>query len=538
MVNVSPSERDSLVELEVDAPEDWQAVELELPDGRRVATQRVAWERRLMPPFPLVGRDIRDLFARRLHGRELFGRSLDGFQVEHDADRPRLTLLLDEPLAPDELDMGALLDAIAAEAARAPESPWQIVPAAAPRRRVAAVVPAPALGWTVVRAVEARAAEGASSASATSAHVRVDERSMDNALVTVSVADDGTLALQGGGSSLSGVGRIEDGGDFGDSYNHAPPHRDRVVDQPAEVRVRVLEHGPLRGRLEVLRRYAWPRGILPDGSARNDEEVPVDVLTTVELHAGEPFVRLRVAFENRSRDHRVRFLVPLPTATDHTAAEAQFAVVERGLTMEGGHGEKPLPTHPARGFVHAAGASVLLDHVVEYELVDGSALALTLLRSIGLISRNDNPWREDPAGPEVAVPGAQMLGDWSIAFAIMPHAAPWSEAGVLAAAERYAHAPLNVRGLADAAVAATAKAGISLKGDGVVLSSLRRRDDWLELRLIAEHPLATRARLAGRLSEAREVDLLGRPGEPVAVGADGSITIELGAWEIRSLQVR
>ena len=104
---------------------------------------------------------------------------------------------------------------------------------------------------------------------------------------------------------------------------------------------------------------------------RSASTVPTDVFTALELRAGEPFVRVEVRFENRSRDHRVRFHVPLPGVATGSAAEGQYAVVERGLEVEGGHGEVPLPTFPARGFVQSEGVSVLLDHIVEYEVVDG-----------------------------------------------------------------------------------------------------------------------------------------------------------------------
>ena len=148
-----------------------------------------------------------------------------------------------------------------------------------------------------------------------------------------------------------------------------------------------------------------------DGDAPATETVRDRPSTTrLELRAGEPFVRVRIAFENRSRDHRVRFHVPLPRPVAGSRAEGQYAVVERGLELEGGHGEVPLPTFPARGFVHAGGVSVLLDHVTEYEVVDGRELALTLLRSFGLISRNENPYREDPAGPQLGGAGTQLLG--------------------------------------------------------------------------------------------------------------------------------
>ena len=120
----------------------------------------------------------------------------------------------------------------------------------------------------------------------------------------------------------------------------------------------------------------------------------------VELRAGEPFVRLRVVVDNPCRDHRVRLHVPLAGPAERSSAEGQFAVVERGTSAEGGHGEVPLPTFPASGFVDAGGVAVLLDHVTEYELLtDPPELALTLLRSVGQISRDHHRYRRSRPAP-------------------------------------------------------------------------------------------------------------------------------------------
>src|SRR5262249_58637026 len=118
--------------------------------------------------------------------------------------------------------------------------------------------------------------------------------------------------------------RIIDGGDFGDSYNYAPPAEDRIVDRPVEQRVEVLESSSLRARLLVERTYEWPRAVEADGSARSDEAVSVPLQLPAELRAGEPFIRLRIAFDNPCSDHRVRVHVPLPAEADHTRAGGQF----------------------------------------------------------------------------------------------------------------------------------------------------------------------------------------------------------------------
>ena len=176
--------------------------------------------------------------------------------------------------------------------------------------------------------------------------------------------------------------------------------------------------------------------------------------------------------------------------------------------------------------------------------MDGRELALTVLRSTGLISRNDNPFREDPAGPEVPVPSAQLLGPWTFSFAVLPHAGPWEEAGVLEAAEAY-HLPfVTVAGRADADVADRTPGpgpveGLRIDGRGVVLSALRRRGDELEVRLVAETAAATTAVLSGRrILAARDVDLLGRDGPALPPNADGTLQLALGPWEIRTIRLR
>jgi mannosylglycerate hydrolase len=326
---------------------------------------------------------------------------------------------------------------------------------------VIANVPAPSLGWTSVAPVEGP--------GDVEHPVLVDNRELDNGLVRVAVSDDGTLSLNG----IEGVGRVVEGGDAGDSYNYAPPEHDRLVEKPEEVAVGVTASGPVRGTLDVSRTYDWG--------------TPVEVTTSVELHAGEPFCRLRVSFDNPCGDHRVRFHLPLAEPAASSAAEGQFAVVERGLEAEGGFGEHPLPTFPAHGFVAAGGVAVLLDHVLEYELVEGRELALTLLRSIGLISRSAHPYRESPAGPELAIPAAQCRGPWSVSFALFPYEGDWHEAGIHTQLERYRH-PFLVAG---ATGSGNERERRGPEFPGLVLSSLRRIEGKLVARVANELPHTT-----------------------------------------------
>lgn len=549
VANPSPTTRTDLVEVEVVVPGSWTGPAFGSA-GRAVPTQELKGGERPVVELQLAGADIAEFFRRRVHGRELFGRQINAIVIDESPADRRIIVSADRVADPPELEVDALIDGAGQAGRRAPDAGWTLVVEASDRRTLLLLVEVPALGLAAVDMTDAGSGAGEAAVRGLEGHPPVVAASgageaprLSNGLVEVAVNADGTLRVSGGGTTLDGVGRVVDGGDAGDSYNYGPPPNDDLIDRPMAVAVEIGETGPLRASLSIAREYLWPAGLAASMAERSAATVAVQVTTTVELRIGEPFVRVRTEFDNRSSDHRVRWHVPLPAPTDHSAAEGQYAVVERGLAVEGGHGEVPLATFPARGFVHAAGVSMLLDHIIEYELIEGRELALTLLRSTGLISRNSNPYREDPAGPEVPIPDAQLPGRRSVAFAVMPHAGSWTEAAVIAAAERYQHPLVAVAGTADPAESAdigsrsVSGTGLEVDGRGVVITSLRRSGEWLELRLVAEDPAPGPAVISGQFSAARDVNLLGLPGEELAV-EDGRLVLQLGGWEIRTVQLR
>jgi len=538
ILNPTPASRSGVIEATLPVPDPWRAVVFELADGGRIATQELARSASVLLETDLRGDAVEELF-RRFHGREIFDHAWNGYRI----DGRTITFEVDTDPDPVWLDVDGLRAEVTAAMRAAPDETWSARILARPRRTLAASVPVPPLGWTAVRAVEGSGdADGA-------VGLTDGGRGLANELLAVEVADDGTLRLRAAdGTVTEGVGRIVDGGDHGDSYNYGPPDRDSLAAEPASVSVRSDMSGPIRGRLTITREYDWPRGLEPHGSARSADVRRTEVVTDVELRAGEPFVRLRVTFDNQSDDHRVRFHAPLPRPVDTSAAEGQFAVVTRSMTGEGGYHEEPLGTYPAHGWVDAGGLGILLRHLTEYELAAGSPesrreLAITLLRSTGLISRNDNPYRQDPAGPEMPIPNAQMRGRREMTFALLPHAGDWSDGRVPEAAERYRHELLAAAGAAPPDQAwpppGAGDPTLALDGRDVVLSSLRRRaDGWIEIRVVNLADRAVSAALRGAITDARSTTLRGEPGESLEIDDGGLLWLALGPAEIRTVQLR
>jgi alpha-mannosidase len=431
VVNPSPHERTDLVELEVVVPDEWEGVALELPDGSQVPTQQLRRQDPVLWEQKLLAADVPVAIARRLHGRELFGRYVNGYRVE---DGRAVLEVGDEP-DPEWLDVEQLMEDLTVATA---DGEWRLRVVAQPKRTVAAAVPAPPLGWTSVRPVELLG------------------------------SDPGTCP------EPALVPRLVRGKDFGDSYNYAPPEEDELVDTPVAERREAVEDGPLR-RVDVVHRtYVW------DGHE-------VETATRLEQRAHEAFLRIRVDFENPCEDQRVRVHVPLREPAESTLAEGQFAIVERGREPEGGYGEVALATYPASAFVAAGGIVLLLEHVSEYELLDGE-LALTVLRSTGLISRNENRYREDPAGPSLPIPAAQLRGPWTFSFAYVP-----SIDDVLENAEAFRLPFLTPAGQSRSSELAS-QSGPSIEGHGIVLTSLRAG----RARLVNQSPHSVDASFAGR----------------------------------------
>ncbi|MFC4055092.1 alpha-mannosidase [Actinomadura syzygii] len=461
----------------------------------------------------------------RVYGRVLFGQEVRDWSVSRD-DRTltfHVTSRADTPF-----DIGDVRSAL-----RDADGEWRVRILADPRRTVAALVDVPALGLTSLR-------RGGPSATVPDVvPVTASGNVLDNGLLRAEIRDDGTLGLRTpSGWAAEGVGRVVDGGDLGDTYNHAPPAADRLVSEPLTVRVEPVWTGPLIAAYDIVRTYRWPASGDLDRDARSEAEEDVTVTMRAELRAGEPFLRLSVTFDNRCDDHRVRLHLPLPGLAGSSFAEGQFAITERGLTAEGGFGERPVPTFPASGFVAAGGLAVLLEHVTEYEVTDGGReLALTLLRSVGYLSRDRNAYRDQPAGPQLPTPAAQCRGERAVSFAVMP-CGERPGPDVLRAADEFRHDLLTAAGYGAADAPATpSREGLAITGDGVVMTSLRARGGWIEARLTAQRDEPVTAVLRGAFTRADRVDLRGRPVLPLDVH-DGTAALALRPWEIATVRLR
>ena len=282
------------------------------------------------------------------------------------------------------------------------------------------------------------------------------------------------------------IGRLialEDQTDHGDLYT--PSLRGRVRTAKF-IDARILHAGPLRAEVETRWRFAAER--------------PIRV--RLSLDAGASWLRVRVAGVNATLDHRLRIVFATglganrssADTTDEIWADAAFGAVLRTpliVAPDDDAAEQPPPTAPLHRYVSrvagAHGATLFSDGLAEYEARDDGSIAVTLLRAVGELSRNDLPERPGHAGWPAHVPAAQMLGAYRATFGLLLHGARTTP--TIDEIERTADdllLPLRGRSLRSALTVPAPTLGVQLHGEGLAFSACKPSDDgdWTVLRCV------------------------------------------------------
>ena len=394
IVNSSARTRSGLVELAVptgaqlDGTQELWEFPARLPFVTRAASDALEW-------LGVMVDQIGDVYDARVT------RTAEGAEVDLLVDPRRFGLF-------DPAETAAALGAIASES---PDVPVQFFYVGKAEHHVLAFAQdVPGFGWSIWEPAPV----------ATSVSVDEDGWGMSNEDIAVRVAPDGSFSING----HAGLGLLVDDGDRGDTYNFCAIGDGSGVAGLEDVSVEITEAGPLRARLRVTGTAHWPERAF--GNERIGE-VTTQVTVKLELQVAQRIVHVEVAFDNTSKDHRLRAHFPLPTAAATSEAECAFGIVERGLVAEGGPSEPGLATYPSRRFVSAGGLCVVHEGLCEYELVDlddnhnpsnARTLAVTLLRATGMLSAPPMPSRPLPAGPFDPSAAAQLQGPLKMRYAV------------------------------------------------------------------------------------------------------------------------
>ncbi|MFE8946082.1 alpha-mannosidase [Streptomyces sp. NPDC007856] len=348
--------------------------------------------------------------------------------------------------------------------------------------------------------------------------VTVDERVLDNGLVRVVVAEDGTLPsvvdLRADREVLAGQGNLlrlhTDLPNYWDAWDVDKHYKNRYTDLLEASQIEVVGQDPLRGSIRVTRSFGKGSRItqtitLRAGSPRIDFE------TDIDWHEAEKFLKAGFPFDIRA---------------PHSSAEIQF-----------GHIQRPTHTNTSweaarfevcgHRWVHLGepGYGVALINDSTY----GHDVSRTVREDGGTTTRVSLSLVRAPRIPD---PGADQ-GRHRLTYSLLPGASIAD-----AVAEGYAlNLPLRV---ADSA--GEPQPVVSVDGEGVTVEAVKLADDEsgdVVVRLYesrggrATGVVRTGFPLAG----AQVTDLLERPLED-AESTDGGVSVSLRPFQILTLRLR
>lgn len=275
----------------------------------------------------------------------------------------------------------------------------------------------------------------------------------------------------------------------------------------------------------------------------------IELRASLTLLADSPLLRIELAGVNRATDHRLRLLLRTGVVSAGVMADGAFGPVRRSrpkVPPDEASVESPPPTAPMHRYVSLdggeAGATVFGDGLAEYEAMADGTVALTLIRAVGELSRNDIPERPGHAGWPVRTPGAQMRGPFRARFGVMLHGE--RSAAAIDEIERAADdllVPISGSSLRSALVVPPPSGGLTLEGRGLAFSCVKESEDggWLVLRCVNLNESAVSG--AWTLSRPPREAVSSRfdetPGAPIEV-VDGRVTFEAAPREAVTILVR
>jgi alpha-mannosidase len=334
---------------------------------------------------------------------------------------------------------------------------------------------------------------------------------LENGVLRAELGRDGLVRslveLRTGREALAAPGNVlqvyDDRPTQFDAWDVDPFHLETVWDCPPAASCEVTTAGPLRAEVAFER---------PVGRVSSMRQV-------VRLDAGARRLELHCDVDWRESHTMLKVLFPVAVRSPNATYQMQFGYAERPTHYSTSHdlARYEVPGHRFADLSeHGFGVALLTDCKYGYSTY-ANEMRISLLRS--------------PAVPD---PQADV-GRHEFAYAVMPHAGGWREAGVVGEAARF-ETPFRW-----APGAAEPRSFLSVDDPNLVLDTVKRAEgsDALVVRLYEAHGArgTARLRVGVPFTEAVSCNLLEDPGEPLETDGD-EILLSYRPHEIVSALVR
>lgn len=220
---------------------------------------------------------------------------------------------------------------------------------------------------------------------------------------------------------------FEDTGDIGNEYAYFAPTQSKEIFAEL-VSFLVVEQTPEYQTAEVVHQIEVP--ISADETLRDEQRRLVEyrhrkanrntvtekllITTEITVFSNSPQIRFKTAFHNTMKDHRLRVILKTGLESDTHFADSIYEVVHR-KNAPAASWENPHHPQRHRSFIAmqqgGLGVTVGTVGLHEYEIVDNTSVAVTILRSVGELG----DWGDFPT------PEAQCLRESVVEYSLEVH---------------------------------------------------------------------------------------------------------------------
>jgi alpha-mannosidase len=292
--------------------------------------------------------------------------------------------------------------------------------------------------------------------------LQVSETALENNLVRVTFSRNGTVGIldkrtgrevfQGGETGARGI-VLED---LSDTWSHHVRAYDKELGFFASATIKVIERGPLRGRVRVRSTYG------------------ASMLTTDWiLYSDSPNVEMRVELDWHEHQKILKLSFPIDISSPQATYEIPYGSMKRSNVGDEDPGQRWIDlTGSSAGKPY--GFSVVNDAKYGYS-VNGTDMRVSIVR--GAVYAQHEPRTLDPNSDyrwmDQGVQTFRML--------LMPHAGPWQDAGVVRAAEELVSpAPIMYQGIHPGSRPESGSF-LSVDSPNIVVSAVKEAEDGDDL---------------------------------------------------------
>jgi len=243
---------------------------------------------------------------------------------------------------------------------------------------------------------------------------------LENEFYKINIQKYGNITLTDNKSNTSFPLNLvfEDGADAGDEYDYSPCLNDNIKkSNQCPISIRLIEKNFLKQVAEINYEMQIPISLNEDRKNRSSLKTSLPIKVLITIYPKVNRVDFDVYVKNSASDHRLRILFYNPIQAKKSYADGHFAIIERDI--------KPGKTGHQYNFVMVHNDKerfmVMTKGLPEYEILNhetGSTIAITLLRCVGWLSREDLLTRNGHGGWTLQTPGAQCHGDFHFKLGI------------------------------------------------------------------------------------------------------------------------